>query len=303
MPITPSTTSGFSALLAPDLWEVVLETGEQTPLIYPSFMNELDMPWRTVKSQQVAGLGTIPVKNEGAAFSQDAPNLENNKTATPVAYGLAVVFSWEAWEDELYGVFRDMAAELARSSAYRMEVDAHVVPNNAFSTSFIGFNAGESLCSTTHTSPTTSTVQANRPSPDVGFSVTGLQAGLQAFYTLLNDRDLPQNAHPTTVLVHPINLWAAREILGSSGRPYTSDNELNSIIPEGLNYIIDRFLTTNTNWFLMAPKGQHGMNFGLRTPPLFDAWDDPWTKNAVFSVFQRHTSWFTDYRGVYGSTG
>ena len=303
MPITPSTTSGFSALLAPDLWEVILETGNEVPLIYPVFMNEPDMPWRTVKSQQVAGLGTVPTKAEGQAFVTDAPNLENQKTATPVAYGLAVVFSWEAWEDELYGVFRDMAAELARSSRYRLEVDAHTPINQAFNTAYVGFNAGESLCYNTHTSPTTNTQQANRPSPDVGFSVTGLQAALQSFYNLLNDRDLPQNAHPSSVLVNPVNLWAAREILGSSGKPFTADNEMNSLIPEGLNWVIDRFITTTSNWFVVAPKGQHGLNFGVRTPPIFDAWDDPWTKNAVFSVFQRHVSWFTDWRGIYGSTG
>lgn len=300
---SPSTTSGFSALLAPDLWEVILETGKEVPLIYPAFMNELSMPWRTLKSQQVAGLGTVPQKAEGGTFATDAPNLENQKTATPIAYGLAVIFSWEAWEDELYGVFRDMAAELARSSRYRLEVDAHVPINNATNTAVTGFNASESLVSTSHKSPTTGTIQANRPSPDVGFSVTGLQAALQAFYTLLNDRDLPQNAHPSTVLVHPINLWAAREILGSSGKVYSADNEMNTLIPEGLNWIVDRYITTSTNWFVIAPTGQHGMNFGMRTPPLFDAWDDPWTKNAVFSVFQRHVSWFTDWRGVYGSTG
>lgn len=299
----PVTTSGFSALLAPDIWEVVLETGDEVPLIYPAFMNEPEMPWRTVKSQQVAGLGVVPVKPEGSTFPTDAPNIENIKTATPVSYGLAIVFTWEAWEDELYGVFRDMAAELARSSRYRMEVDAHVPVNEAFNTAYTGFNSGASLCSATQTSPTTGTVQSNRPSPDVAFSVTGLQAALQSFYTLLNDRDLPQTLFPTTVLVNPINIWAAREILGSSGKPYTADNELNSLIPDNLSWIVDRYITTTSNWFVLCNKGQHGMNFGVRTPPIFDAWDDPWTKNAVFSVFQRHVPWFTDWRGVYGSTG
>ena len=303
MASSPITTSGFSALLAPDIWEVILETGDEVPLIYPAFMNEPNMPWRTVKSQQVAGIGTVPQKTEGQAFAQDAPNIENTKTATPVTYGLAIVFSWEAWEDELYGVFRDMAAELARSSRYRMEVDAHSVVNNATNTAYIGFNAGESLLSTSHTSPTTGTVQANRPNPDVGFSVTGLQAALQSFYFLLNDRDLPQELFPTTCLISPVNVWAAREILGSEGKPFSTDNEMNSLIPDNLSWLVDRFLTNQSQWMVLAQKGQHGMNFGLRTPPLFDSWDDPWTKNAVFSVFQRHIAWFTEWRGSYGSTG
>jgi hypothetical protein len=302
MAIGVSTTTGFSALLAPDIWEVVVETGREVELIYPRFMNEVDMPFRTVKSQQVAGLGTVPAKPEGSAFAVDAPNLENSKIGSANAYGLALVFSWEAWEDELYGVLRDMAKELARSSRYRMEVDAHTVINNAFNSAYTGYNPGEALCSTSHTSPTTGTVQANRPSPDVGFSISGLQAAMQSFYMMLNDRDLPQAMFPSTVLIDPTNVWAARDILGSSGKPFTADNEANNLIVDNLTYIVDRYLTT-TAWFLMAPKGQHGMYFGVRTPPIFDSWDDPWTKNAVFSVFQRHGSWFTDWRGVYGSLG
>ena len=300
---TPVASTGFSALLSPDIWEVVEETGKEPALEYSMFMNEPPMPWNPVKSVQVAGLGSMPSKPEGSAFVLDAPNLENNKSATAVPYGLAVEFTFEAWEDELYGVFRDMAAELARSSRNRLEVDAHTVLNNAFSTSFVGFNAGESLCSTTHTSPTTGTVQANRPNPDVGFSISGLQAGYLAFHNLLNDRDLPQVMYGTMVIVAPFNLWAARDILGSSGKPFTADNEANNLVPEGTTYMIDHYLTTNTNWFLTAPKGQHCMNFGIRTSPIFDSWDDPWTKSAVFSVYQRHISWFTDWRGVYGSSG
>jgi hypothetical protein len=137
----------------------------------------------------------------------------------------------------------------------------------------------------------------------VGFSITGLQAALQSFYFLLNDRDLPQMLFPMTGLLSPLNIWAAREILGSSGKPFTADNEMNSLIPDNLSWIVDRYITNQANWFVLAQKGQHGMNFGVRTPPIFDSWDDPWTKNAVFSVYQRHVPWFTDWRGVYGSTG
>jgi len=233
----------------------------------------------------------------------DAPNQENNKTATAVPYGLAIEFTFEAWADELYGVFRDMAAELARSSRYRLEVDAHDVLNNAFSTSFVGFNAGEALCSTTHTSPTTGTTQANRPSPDAGFSESALQAAIVRFHNMKNDRDLPQTMFPKMFVIDPFNLWNARILLGSSGRPFSANNEENTLVPEGIGYLVDHYLTTNTNWFLLAPKGQHCMNFGMRTSPIFDSWDDPWTKSAVFSVYQRHISWFTDYRGVDGSTG
>jgi hypothetical protein len=296
-------SGSFAALLAPDIWEVVEETGKEPSIEYSMFMNEVTMPWNPVKSQQVAGLGAMPPKPEGTMFTLDAPFQENNKTATAVPYGLAVEFTFEAWEDELYGVFRDMAAELARSSRYRLEVDAHTVLNNATSTSFTGFNSGEALLSTSHTSPTTGTVQANTPTPAAGFSESALQAAIVRFHRLLNDRDLPQVMFPKMCVIDPFNLWNARAVLGSSGVPFSANNEENVIIPEGITYLVDHYITTSTNWFLLAPKGQHCLNFGMRTAPIFDSWDDPWTKSAVFSVYQRHISWFTDWRGIDGSSG
>jgi hypothetical protein len=59
---------------------------------------------------------------------------------------------------------------------------------------------------------------------------------------------------------------------------------------------------TNTNqWVLTAPKGQHDLNFFWRDHPIFDVFDDPWTKNAVATVYQAHTKGFGTWRGVDGS--
>jgi hypothetical protein len=295
--------TAFSALLAPDIWEVYEMTGKERPLEYDKVVNTRELPWNPAKDQQVAGLGTVPSKPEGTPFVLDQPVIENNLSVLATPYGLAVEFTYEAWEDELYGVFKDMAAELARSARNRYEVIGWNPFNQAFNTAVIGFNPGESLCSTTHTSSATGIVQANRPSPDVGFSISGVQASIVRFHRMLNDRGLPQLMHPTKGIVDPFNLWAAREILGSSGKPYTADNEINSLIPEELSFMVSHYLSTQTYWFLSAEQGEHDVNYGWRTHPLFDSFDDPWTKNAIFSVYFRAVSWFGDWRGIDGSTG
>lgn len=296
-------TAAFSAFIAPDIHEVYVETGKERPSEYALFMNVGDLDYNPVTDRQVAGLGTLADKPEGAMFTLDEPITGGTKTYTATAGGLAFEVTWEMWRDDLYGLMMEFARELARSGRYREETSAFSVLNNAFSTSFTGFTSGESLCSTSHARLDGGTAQANRPSVDIGFSFAGLQAGIINFHNMVNERGMPRVMAPSNVVISPDNLFAAREILGSSGKPYTADNEINSLMAEDLSWTVVHYLTTASYWFLLAPKGVHNLNFFWRDRPIFDSFDDPWTKNAVFTVYQRHTQGYGSYRGVYGSTG
>lgn len=300
---SPISTGGFAPLLAPDLRRVYIETGKERPPEYPLWANVDDMEWNPIKDQQVAGLGTMPGKPEGTQFTFDDPILGANKTYTAVPYGMGVEITWELWRDDLYGVMRELVAGLARASRNRLEISAHAVLNNAFSTSFPGFTAGEALCSTAHVGLDAVT-RANRPTPDIGFSITGIQAAVQRFEAMTDERNLPRLMAPVMALIAPLNKFVAREILGSSGKPFTADNEINALLEEDLSWMVDHYLSTNTNWFLMAAKGTHDLNFLLRDRPIFDSFDDPMTKNAVFTSYQRHADGaFGTWRGIDGSTG
>jgi hypothetical protein len=134
-----ATRSGaISALVAPDLRKVYVDTGKERPLEYPLFHNTSDLEWNPATDQQVSGLGTLPGKDEGEQFTLDEILMGGTKTYTAEPFGLAVEITWEAWRDELYGVMREMVRELARASRNRQEVSAWSVLNNAFSTSFVG---------------------------------------------------------------------------------------------------------------------------------------------------------------------
>jgi hypothetical protein len=292
----------ISALLAPDLRKVYVDTGKERPLEYPAFFNVSDMEWNPVTDQQVSGLGTLPGKSEGDSFSLDELLIGGTKTYTASPYGLAVEITYEAWRDELYGVLREMVRELSRASRNRQEVDAWSVLNNAFSTSYTGFTASTSLCSTSQ-SGLDGTSHANRPSPDVGFSQTGLQNAITRFETMTDERNLPRLMRPAQIVLGPANKFVAREVLGSPQKAYTADNEINALIEEDLTYMVCHYLTTSTYWFLAASKGEHDINFLWRDHPIFDMFDDPWTKNAVATVYQRHTKGFATWRGIDGSTG
>lgn len=299
----PLTRGAFAALLAPDLRQVYLETGKERPLEYPLIFNSEPMEWNPVTDRQISGLSTMPAKPEGEQFTLDEPILGGTKQYTANPFGLAVEVTYEMWRDDLYAVMRELAAELKRASRNRLEVSAWSVLNNAFDDAFVGFTAGESLVRTSHTG-LDNVVRANRPSTDVGFSITYLQNAIVRFEGLTDERDLPRLLAPVMAVLTPTNKFAAREVLGSSGKPFTADNELNALIEEDLSWMVSHYLTTATNHFLLAAKGVHDLNFLIRDNPIFDAFDDPWTKNAIFSSYQRHADGqFGSWRGVDGSTG
>lgn len=291
----------FSELLAPDLRRVYFETGKERPLEYPLLFNVEDMPWNPVTDQQISGLGTMPAKPIGSQFTVDEPIIGGRKKYEATAYGLAIEITFEMFADELYGVMRSLAAELGRASRNRQEVDAWSVLNKAFDNTAIGFTAGEALCGD-HVG-LDGVTRRNRPTVDIEFSITGLQDGVEHFEGLTNERGLPRLLAPSMAVVTPQFKWAAREILGSSGKPYSSDNEVNALIEEDLSWMVAHYITTSTYWFLVAAKGVHDLWFLWRTHPIFSNWDDEWTKSAMFSSYQRHTSGWAAWRGVYGSTG
>lgn len=295
------TRAGFSELLRPDLYRVYIDTGEEAPVEFSSIFNVIDMPYNPVTDKQISGLGTMPAKAEGEAFDGDEPIVGGGKDYLASPYGLSIEFTWESWRDELYGVFQEMVRELRRSSDNRLEVDAHSILNNAASSSFTGFDS-LSLIHTAHTLLGGGTV-ANRPAVDVQFSFTAVQAAMQAFHNMVDERGLPRLMAPSLALVTPEFYHDAREILGSTGKPLVANNEINSLIADDLGWMVSHYLTTNTYWFILARQGVHDLNFFIRDEPMFDMYDDPRTKNAVATSYQRHVAGFGTWRGVYGSTG
>lgn len=295
----------LSALLAPTYRKVYVETGTERPLEYTLVANVSEMEWNPVTDQQVAGLGTMPAKPEGRAFSLDELTIGGTKSYTANPYGLAVEVTFEAWRDELYGVLNEMIKGLARAARHRQETQFWAIFNDAFTGSYYtGFNSVR-LCYTSQTAITGAggSAGANRPSVEIGLSVTGIQNMITRFEGMTNESGLPQMMAPSMILTGPTNKFLCREILGSGGKPYTADNEVNALIEEDLTWMICHYLTSTTAWFGMAPKGVHDVNFLWRDYEIFDMFDDPRTKNAVATSYQRFGEGFGSWRGVDGSTG
>jgi hypothetical protein len=300
--MAPITRGSITNLLSPDLHAVFVETGKDRPLEYPKYFNVSQMETNPQTDQQISGLGTMPEKPEGTGFTKDDPIIGGRKAYTATPYGLAVEITWEAWRDELYGALKEMIACLKRAAVHRQEVQAWSVLNNAFSTSYAGFTSGEALCSTGHTGLDT-TSRANRPSPDIGLSITGIQNAITRFEDMTDERGLPRLMTMSMLLIGSANKFVAREILGSGGKPGTAQNEINALEEEDLRYMVCHYFTSATQWFGSAGQGTHDLNYLWRDEPIFDMLDDPRTKNAISTAYERFAVGYGSWRGIDGSTG
>lgn len=300
---SPMTKAAYAQLAGVDLHKLVIEVGKERTPEYPLFMNAGPMPWNPITERNMTGFGAMGTKPEGTAFKTDSAIVGGTVSYDAVSYGMAAEFTFENWRDENYGAFREICGEMVRAARLRKEVVGHGPINDAFSgTFFTGFD-GVQLCSTAHTRLDGGANMSNRPSPDIGFSDTAVQEIMLLAHRAVNHRGFTEVLSPVQFLLGPINYKAAREVLGSSGRPYSADNEINALVEEQHSWMIDHYLTTEANWFALAAKGVHDMWMYTRTDIIDDAFDDPWTKNTVFSLFMSIVAGFGRFQGVWGSTG
>ena len=215
---------------------------------------------------------------------------------------MAVEITREMFDDDLYGPMREFTRLMAKSSRNRLEVDAHSILNNAFSTSFAGFDTSKSLCSTSHVLLNGGSA-ANRPTVDTGLSQTAIQDALIRFENMDDERGLPVLLSPSVLVISPDDRFLARELFGSAQKVDSAENNINALLDEDLKVMVNHYLTSTTAWYLLSSKGNHDLNFFIRNSPEFDSFTDPWTGNAVFTVYQRHIAGYGSWKGVDGSTG
>ena len=299
-----TTTGGFANLLAPGLNDVMFNEIDLQPNQWLGVMNTRDSQRSYEEDLQVTGLGGMVSKPEGTTTTFDDPIEGNTVRYTHASYGLGFRVTREMWDDDLYNIINGMAAELGRAASYKIEVDAWSVLNNAFSGSFTGEDS-LALCSTVHTRADGGATQANRPSNDADFSYTAYQAGLDHYNSLLDDRGRPQTLSPAVLIVDPTFKWAAKEVLQSQYKPFVANNEINPLQGEidDNGYLTWRYSTDADSWFLLAQKGRHDLKFWWRTRPETAEADDFMSGDALFKIFARYSKGFSEWRGVYGSSG
>lgn len=239
--------------------------------------------------------------SEGEEYSYKRPKQGAAKTLTIKKMGLGVSISEEAVADGKIDLVSDMIRKMGRSGAESQEVDAANIFNNGFDSTTTA--DGQFLFDTDHSLPSGGTYR-NELSTPADLSPTALETMLYDFSTqFVGDSGIKEMIRPKYLVVNPFNERYAKELVGSSLKPDTADNNMNSFKDEGLQVVVWNHLSDTDAWFLVGDKSDTGLRIisraGMETKSEvnFD------TDSIKYKCRYREQLGAVHPKGVFGSPG
>ena len=295
------------ALLEPKLSNIWNEAYPQRPVEYTAFVNIRETKKATLTDYKMSDFGPLRLKGEGENVIYTDPLFGSEKAYTPVRFAEGYKITQEMIDHELDGQVEKFERALIKSAIDLQEVTAALLLNNGFSTTDAdGFSAAGfdslALFSTAHTRLDGGATLRNRPSTDVDLGVTGLQNALIDWHTQnLDERGRPQLIRPKLLIVHPNDIFTARELLQSEFKPGTANNEINALREDGLSFMVSHYQTDTDQWTLIGD--QHDLNFIWDVRPrggMEEDFDSEVIKRKVVEGFGvGHGEW----RGTWSTSG
>jgi hypothetical protein len=292
----------YAKLVTPGYRKAYFDEIKHCPLEYPKLFNILNSDKDHETDFEISGLGAAQEKPHAVAIQYDYPYQGSTKTYTMTTYALGFQIAKELFDDGLYGVGKKMSTKLARSIIHAMEVVAWGVLNNAFSTSYTGFKASTSLCTTSWTRLDGSAGLANRPSSDIDLTYSGLEAADRYFENVVDERGLPTPISPKYIVYGSRYKHEVKRILGSTLTPFSAENAIN-VFENELTPFLCHYFTDADQWFVTADKGTHDLNVFIREKPGFTNDYDFDHDVAKYKGRCRLDAGYGDRVAVYGSQG
>ncbi len=297
------TRSQFLTLMVPGLRKVFFEQYKESELVYPRIYNVTKSSKRKESDQAIVGLDMMDTKAEGENLNYEAMAEGYSQDYIHTSYAKGVRITRELLDDELYNVIKRRIKSLARSARYRKEYDHALLFNNAGNTTYYTGGDDLGLLSTSHTQAGVAGGTWSNTPGSSDLSQSTLETGIVAFRSLTDDRGLLINIEPKYLLVPPALEPDAYELLRSTGKPGTADNDTN-YLKGRLEIISWPFLTDTDSWFILADPSEieNPVSFN-RVPVEFDSDGDFDSKDLKTSAYMRYSLGFIDPRFVYGSMG
>lgn len=274
---------------------------------------------------ELAGLGQLRYKAEGAGMSLDRLYGGHKQTITFSAYALAAQATKEMMEDDLHGNISKALSRLARSANKTEEILFMAFMANTFGTS-VGWDAN-AVCYDTHTTLRGGTTLDNLTT--AALSPTSFQAGLDYFAGVVGADDIPVMRVPRKLLHARKNSPMVFDLLKSENRVLEYASRDKAYVNDGSNNLatvagtsLNRFNPANgfvsswtasenhyysiagaddDDWWLFAEDPDRaGIQMLRRNAVELEDWYDNWTKSRIFSAWMRLAFACPDYTTIYG---
>lgn len=289
----------------------------QRELEYPSVFNMETSTKAYEDDLEFAGTGPMPEKPENTPVAYTQVIQGATKRYIHLTYALAARVSFELYDDDQYGIIKQIPKALARSERFTEEMVAWNVFNQGFTTvktidGLSLFNNQHPLLGgpqATNVAPGVSGIISaagtypNRPAVDVDISFAAIQTMTNQFERMIDAQGLPIVYKPKMIVAPPEQRFLLRELLGSPGKPGTATNEINSLLGEDLGYMLGHYLTSTTAWFALCEKSMHQLKFFRRKPVDVDYDDDFDTASLKQKSMTRYSVGASHWLGTWGSNG
>lgn len=241
--------------------------------------------------QTVTGMGDVPEKTEGAAYTTDIIRPGYSKEFLHTEFGLMFEVTQTALEDDRYDVLSEYAKWLMFSARVVEEKRAAIPFNLGFTTETTP--DGVSIFNATHVLKGGGTAR-NQLATASNLSWTSLQTALTDWQreTKFEAGQFMQPVDDLILLVPPELEFTAHRIVNSTLLPGAADNDVNSIKAlRNIKVVVNVYLTDTNAWFLLAANKTHGFTSYTRVPMSMEpAMTDPRTRNRLYPIRFRR-SW------------
>lgn len=248
---------------------------------------------------EYAGLGLAPVKAQLAQMSVDVVQQGYTTRFSQVAYAIMMPVSEEALKFKKYNEAIDGAASIAESLKQTQEFIGSDIFGNAFdTTNFPGVDA-VSMCNTAHPLIKGGTY-SNRMATDMSLSETALETMFAICRKMPGSSGLPVGVKPMKLVVPAELEWEAKRILRSDLQNDTANNAINSMKGELSDYVVNRYLPSSSNWFLVT-NAKRGLICIWTQKPDFREYNTEANRAKVYDGYQMFAMGYVDPRCVIGS--
>lgn len=304
MAVTPTVSnthvsSNFGRLLEPGLRKIFFESYTEKPEYFSHLFKVGSSNKAKETDYAIGAFGNWGVRtSETDEVNYQKLIAGSERTYVHTAFTSGFQIGRELKDDEMYGTIAKYPKALARAGRNTVEQDAHSFYNFGFCANLPIYD-GKALFANNH--PLISSAGTGSNLTTGALSDANLKIGIQCMESQVDEVGNPIVATPQILVVAPKNEFLAKELLNSSQKAGTNNNDINTI-KGALTVFVDPYLTNEDAWFLIDPS-LYELNFFWRVKPEFKADDDFDTYVAKYRAYMRYSYGASDWRGIVGSLG
>lgn len=290
----------FNHLFRADLRNDFRDEWDQFEPEYPMFLRTASMDMPEISATIMTGPSRLVERGDGEPITYEDAVLGPKVSGVDKEFALGFMLTRRTVEDDQYGKANQASKHLAHAARMTSEYRSAALLDDAFTGSVFKGIDGKALCATDHTlyGLGSSGTVANRPSTEVGVSLTGFSACMELFGLMKDWNGDPVKIWPDKLIIgnNTGDITRAMQIMSSVKEPFTANNQDNAVRTrlQGITPEVSHYKSSARSYFFISSKRNDAW-YLTRRPIEFDDDFDFNTDAALYKTTTRFLIWFVDW--------